>query len=197
MANFDEVTGSPVYNDKVLAPAIGSPITAQSVREGEQTLINNDVYLKEEVDNLKSGEYARIPLINQTNTIGVYEVFRFSTGNIDDPKGIITRPNNYQFQIHKPGVWLYNLSGHFRVNKDTSRARFGLINSSGNTLFSMTLPFYDDTTPGQTRDGYFANSFVVRKNSTISLYSFGWIKPDNDPSPTTGLVMTLHRLGDL
>lgn len=197
MPIFDHLSGSNVWSPTITTPAIGSPITAQSIADGRQDLLNNDFYLKEEVDNLKSGEYARIPLINQTNTVGAYEVFRFDVNNIDDPKNILTRPNNYQFQIHKPGVWLYTLSGHFRVNKDITRARFGLTNSSGNTLFLMTLPFYDDTTPGQTRDGYFANSFVMRKNSTISLYSFGWIKPDNNPSPTTGLVMTLHRLGDL
>lgn len=197
MANFDEVTGSPVYSDKVLAPAIGSPITAQSVREGEQTLINNDVYLNNEIEDLKSGEYARIPLSNMTDTIGSYDVFRFNVNSIDDPKNILTRPTNYQYQIHKPGVWLYTISGAFRVNKDNTRAKFALITSSGSSLFSMILPFYDDITPGQTRDGYFANSFVLRKNTNALIYSFGWIKPANDPAPNPGVVLTLHRLGDL
>lgn len=72
MANFDEVTGSPVYNDKVLAPAIGSPITAQSVREGEETLINNDVYLKDRQDTINNRSLSNASRIHTIENARLY-----------------------------------------------------------------------------------------------------------------------------
>lgn len=210
MPIFDYLSGSANWNPTITTPSIGSPITAQSIADGRQDLLDNDFYLKNEVDNLndeidnindeidylKSGQYAYFTFKAGTTTVNGNELFHIDESSLKNDKGLITLNNDYSFSTNGAGVWLYIVSGPVTISQDNAMCRFGLFTGGGLLRQMLYIPFYDTAGTG-LRHGEFSNSIVRRQAPASETQAFGWSKPANNPTAAMSQVsMTVLRLGD-
>lgn len=196
MPIFDHLSGSANWNPTITTPSIGSPVTAQSIADGRQDLLDNDVYLKNEIDIINQGAYANFNFMAGTTTVNGQELFHIDETTLKNDKGLITINNDYSFSTNGAGVWLYIISGPVSISQNNAMCSFGLFTGTGLVRQRLYIPFFDTTGSGQ-RNSDFAESIVRRQAPASETQAFGWTKPANNPTATmTQVSMTVMRLGD-
>lgn len=196
MPIFDHLSGSIEWSPTITTPAIGSPITAQSIADGRQDLLNNDFYLQNEIDIINKGTYAYFTFKAGTTTVSGQELFHIDETTLKNDKGLITLNNDYSFSSNGAGVWLYIISGPVTISQNNAMCSFGLFTGTGLIRQRLYIPFYDTTGSGQ-RTSAFAESIVRRQAPASETQAFGWTKPANNPTATMSQVsMTVIKLGD-
>lgn len=114
MPIFDHLSGSIDWSSTITTPAIGSPITAQSIADGRQTLIDNDTYLRAELN-----KHAFLAFITAYPDPGSSINSYWLKWAVDyDPENLIEQSPTYDyaFRIREPGYYLL----HFNLAVDSS-----------------------------------------------------------------------------
>lgn len=130
MAIFDHLSGSPNWTPTITTPSIGSPITAQSIADGRQTLIDNDTYLRAELNKHAFLEFT-VAYPDPGSSINSY----WLKWAVDyDPESLIEQSPTYDyaFRIREPGYYLlhFNLIVDSSVNPTYPRIMFNLQNTN-------------------------------------------------------------------